>query len=298
MAPYCKGNNGKKPASSPDFVGYIKAGQQSEGRKEKVNFEAMKQSQPHTLASASRRGPLDLFFVLLLLACFGCASNQRAQEAPRSQDLLELLTGFGESLSKRNFALAADYLVPEDKAMLVDERGRVPEDKQRAMQALPLQRLLNHPRVRVEEGRIAGIYALLPNLSQGKAVALGAEGDSAASPEYQALFGERGSASAEGGMPAEMPAGEAPFSSDPTAYDRQLAEEFFAAVTRRKWAEALGYVHETERQRLVDEKGRVTEKTKRRLARLQQDDLRALLLVDGKLTGVTLVLPDDAAAQP
>ena len=106
------------------------------------------------------------FAVGLLMAC--SSTKKDVGQAPRSDDLLELLTGFGESLSKRNYSKAVDYMVPEEKALMM-EGGSVPTEKQRQLLALRLSTLIRHPSIRVENGHIAGIYSVLPNLRQGEA---------------------------------------------------------------------------------------------------------------------------------
>jgi hypothetical protein len=122
----------------------------------------------------------------LLMAC--SSTKKDVAEAPRSDDLLELLTGFGESLSKRNFARAVDFMVPEEKALMM-ESGTVPAEKQKMLLALPLQKLIRHPAIHVENGHIAGIYSVLPNLRQGEANPM-ATADESASPEAAGLNGE------------------------------------------------------------------------------------------------------------
>src|SRR5262245_16479970 len=95
-----------------------------------------------TMKITTHRGAI-LAVALAFLA--GCASSRKQDTvAPGSNDLLELLTGFGESLSKRNFQKAVSYMVPEERTLLVDPDGRVPEDKQKMLLALPLQKLIKH----------------------------------------------------------------------------------------------------------------------------------------------------------
>jgi hypothetical protein len=230
----------------------------------------------------------------MLVAC--ASSNKDAAQAPRSDDLLELLTGFGESLSKRNFTKAVDYMVPEEKALLM-EGGSVPPEKQKLLMALPLQRLIRSPSVRVENGHIAGIYGMLPNLKQGEAASNMAANDSSAS-----------SASASGDIGAQGPMA-AGASTEPSGDDLDAApmaangasdpqlksavSKFFAAVNRKNWSSAVSMINENERKLLLDDKGRLKESAKHRLAQIDQKNREALTLQDGKLTGVTLLLPND-----
>ena len=231
----------------------------------------------------------------LLVAC--ATSNKEVSQAPRSDDLLELLTGFGESLSKRNFTKAVDYMVPEEKALML-EGGVVPPEKQKMLMALPLQRLIRSPSVRVENGHIAGIYGLLPNLKQGEATNM-ASNESNGVPDSSSP----GTVAApQGPMASEAPV--APSQDDDMAAsmaasagnpnDPQLkaaVSKFFAAVNRKNWSGALAMMNENERKMLLDDKGKLKESSKHRLAQIDQKNREALTLQDGKLTGVTLLLP-------
>jgi hypothetical protein len=231
----------------------------------------------------------------ILVACASSNKNEAAQ-APRSDDLLELLTGFGESLSKRNFTKAVDYMVPEEKALML-EGGSVPPEKQKLLMALPLQRLIRSPSVRVENGHIAGIYGMLPNLRQGEAMSNMAANDSSGSSASPS-----GDIGAQGPMAAGGPAEPAGEDADETAMassgaaDPQLksaVSKFFAAVNRKNWSSAVSMINENERKLLLDDKGRLKESAKHRLAQIDQKNREALTLQDGKLTGVTLLLPND-----
>lgn len=233
-----------------------------------------------------------------------CAPTKKdTAQATRSDDLLELLTGFGESLSKRNFARAVDYMVPEEKALMM-EGGSVPSEKQKMLLALPLQKLIRHPSIRVENGHIAGIYSVLPNLRQGEATTDIAATDESASPEAADLNGEPLVAENNGPMAGEAAAApEGSEGSDGMDYtsssgsnpnDPQLkaaVNKFFTAVNKRNWTSALAMMNEGERRMLTDDKGRLKESAKQRLAQIDQKNRDALILQDGKLTGVTLLLP-------
>jgi hypothetical protein len=236
-------------------------------------------------------------FVGLLMAC--APTKKDTAQAPRSDDLLELLTGFGESLSKRNFNRAVDYMVPEEKALMM-ESGSVPTDKQKMLLALPLQKLIRHPSIRVENGHIAGIYSVLPNLRQGEASGL-AVTDESATPEAADMNGEPLATESKGPMGDESAA--ASESNDGMDYtaaagsnpnDPQLkaaVNKFFSAVNKRNWTSALAMMNEGERRMLTDDKGRLKESAKQRLTQIDQKNREALILQDGKLTGVTLLLP-------
>lgn len=226
--------------------------------------------------------------VSLLMAC--ASSRKEAEVVPETDDLLELLTGFGESISKRNFEHAVEFMVPEERALLL-EGGTVPTEKQRMLMALPLQKLIRHPAVRVENGRIAGIYTVLPNLNQAESPEFAAEpsveegGMAAGTPA-----GDGEAAVSEEEAEAEVAAPETP-QSDPML--KETVNKFFTAVNSRNWSGALALINEGERKLLLDDKGRLKESAKQRLSHIDQQNRGALVLQDGKLTGVTLLLPSE-----
>jgi hypothetical protein len=80
-------------------------------------------------------------------------------------------------------------------------------------------------------------------------------------------------------------------SADPQL--KSAINKFFTAVNRRNWSGAVAMMNENERRLLVDDKGRLKESAKHRLAQIDQKNREALTLQDGKLTGVTLLLPND-----
>jgi hypothetical protein len=232
-----------------------------------------------------------------------CSSTKKdVSLAPRSDDLLELLTGFGESLSKRNYTKAVDFMVPEEKALMM-EGGSVPAEKQRQLLALRLSTLIRHPSIRVENGHIAGIYTVLPNLRQGEANTM-AIADESASPEASGLDGDPLSTEARGPMATDATATADATNTDMSevqssrvdADDPQLkaqVNKFFTAVNKRNWTSALAMMSEGEKRLLLDDKGRLKESSKQRLTQIDQKNREALILQDGKLMGVTLLLPSE-----
>jgi hypothetical protein len=179
------------------------------------------------------------------------------------------------------------------------EGGSVPPEKQKLLMALPLQRLIRNPSIRVENGHIAGIYGMLPNLKQGEAAANMAAANDSSSTEASASgdIGATGPMAAgastepagEDGIEASAMAGANP--ADPQL--KSAVNKFFAAVNRRNWSSAVAMINESERRLLLDDKGRLKESAKHRLAQIDQKNRDAISLQDGKLTGVTLLLPND-----
>ncbi len=229
----------------------------------------------------------------LLMAC--SSTNREATKAPASDDLLELLTGFGESLSKRNYLRAVDYMVPEEKAMMM-ENGSVPVDKQKMLLALPLQRLIRHPGIRVENGHIAGIYSVLPNLRQGDAVtsmatdSLGTGSESMATTENASESQGSMSQPALEGAASEGEANPNNVAQENDPRLKETVNKFFMAVNKRNWTTALAMMNDDEKKLLLDDKGRLKDSSKQRLSQMDQKNREALVMQDGKLTGVTLLL--------
>jgi hypothetical protein len=232
----------------------------------------------------------------LLMAC-STTNKDVATQAPKSDDILELLTGFGESISKRNFNRAVDYMVPEEKALMM-ESGSVPADKQKMLMALPLQKLIRHPAIRVENGHIAGIYSVLPNLKQGEAnpmASVETETADASDPLAAEARGPMATSetAAADATNTDMSEVQSTASNETDPQLKSAVNKFFTAVNKRNWSSALAMMNEGEKKLLLDDRGRMKESSKQRLSQIDQKNREALILQDGKLTGVTLLLPAD-----
>ncbi len=218
----------------------------------------------------------------LLLAC---ASNQQSVTQPnmpaKSDDILTLLTGFGESLSKRDFVFAVNHLTPKEREQILDARGQVPEAKRQQLAALNLQRLIRLPSVRVEDGRLAGIYEMLPNLNQGEGVTLSADDESSQFSVLDPLDPD----AMENAAQAQADAAQ-----DKTELNETI-NRFFAAVKSQNWNDALALLNENERRLFVDNRGQISEDAKARFSQMDKSHPGALALKDGKLLGITLLLP-------
>jgi hypothetical protein len=251
---------------------------------------------------AKMNKPFRLIVTSLTAAAFclltACSSSRKDPNVPQgSTDILDLLTGFGESVSKRDYNKAVGYLVPEERAQLTDSRGQVPEDKQKALSSLRLARLIRMPGVRVENGYLAGIYNILP-LNEGVRPASESGddpvlGDGSSQPESQEVEqGTEETASEESAASSDDMYG-MPATSKP-AENPELTEavnKFFKAVSQKNWQVALSMMNDNEKKILTDDKGRLKETSKARLKNIDASGKEALTLQEGKLTGVTLLLP-------
>lgn len=223
----------------------------------------------------------------LFLAC--SSTHKDNSPPPGSNDILDLLTGFGESVSKRDFVKAVGYLTPSERALMLNANGQVPEDKQKALAALHLSRLIRMPGVHVENGYLAGIYDILPNdreapagSAEESATAESTDGSAASEAPAEEMAAEEGQRPPEGfGAPKD----------DPEL--KQAVNKFFKAISQKNWNAALAMMNEDERKVLLDDRGKLKENAKSRLQNMDSNGKEALTLQDGKLTGVTLLLPAD-----
>jgi hypothetical protein len=250
---------------------------------------------------------LSLIVVSLGLLGTGCSTTKKDPNQPQpSDDILELLTGFGESISQRDYQRAVGYLTPEDRSLILNANGKVPEDKQRALSALPLQRLIRSQGVRVEGGYLAGIYDRLPVLRPIDELATQSESSSETpsgiengrEDESQTL-GQSATGGYEdlldGKEAPELAEMELPQVSPEEAQLKAAVRDFFQALNQGKYQDALSLVNENERSIFLDDKGRLKNSAKQRLEKIDQrtSSRDALLLRDGKITGVTLLLPPE-----
>ena len=118
-----------------------------------------------------------LYVSAVILFLVGCSSTQReaAIEGEKTRvsipvkgsgDFMELLTGFGEAISHRDFDRAVAHLIPFERALILDANGNVPASRKKDLMALPLHKLIRSPTVRVENNYLAGIYDLLPSVRE------------------------------------------------------------------------------------------------------------------------------------
>jgi hypothetical protein len=243
---------------------------------------------------------LSLLLSMLLLAC---ASKPKDTGTPSgSNDILDLLTGFGESISKRDYVKAVGYMTPSERSLMLDGSGQVPEDKQKALAALRLSRLIRMPGVHVENGYLAGIYEILPS-DQASQANVSTSENQVTSEEAPAADASQetevaNTQPAEGDEQAEVATspsqqgntlGTAQSSPELT----QAVNKFFKAVTQKNWNAALAMMNDDERKILTDDRGKIKEASKARLQHIDSEGKDALTLQDGKLTGVTLLLPAD-----
>lgn len=225
-------------------------------------------------AHGRRTGVLGPALLAFLLAA--CARNDRRAFQPKDGDRLEILTNFTLALSKRDFAMAVGMISPSDRDLMLGADGQVKPEYQERLRAMRLTTLVHNPLISIEEeGRIRGVYHLLPVIDQGAPV------------EYSAM---------------DLPSGGPEPSADPAAAEeererqelRAAAKAFFRSVRDRKWNQALGMVDPGERQAFLKGDGKIKAAATRRLAAIDTSSWEALNMEAGKLSGVVLIIPATA----
>lgn len=210
----------------------------------------------------------------LLTACAGASSGNRTD-----RNRLEVLTDFTLALSKRDFGSASSMMATRDRMRVADEKGGVlPQYKERLC-AMRLTTLVNNPMIRIEHGKILGIYDLLPVLVQAQAHV--AEKDSA-----QATTAESEAGPSEEEIRHDQAQEEL----------RKASEDFFRLVQAGKWKKAIGLLNEGEKDGFLRSDGRLKEGTRRRLAAVDTSSWEALALENGKLSGIVLIIPANPPA--
>ncbi|HKP97707.1 MAG TPA: hypothetical protein VJ385_18340 [Fibrobacteria bacterium] len=110
------------------------------------------------------------FWTIALLLLAGCSGTRNAEDGPPldpdKEKLIDALTLFVEAVQGDRFDKALDYLTPEEKGKMTDGSGQVSPPVQKQLKALRLSTLASKPGVRLEKGKINGIYAWLPNIDR------------------------------------------------------------------------------------------------------------------------------------
>jgi len=103
---------------------------------------------------------------LLALLMIGCSGSRRdADGTPINRDkekLIEVLTLFVEAVQGDRFEKAFGYLTPTERSKMVDAAGDAPPLIRRRLKALRLSTLAQKPGVRLERGKLEGIFDWLP----------------------------------------------------------------------------------------------------------------------------------------
>lgn len=202
----------------------------------------------------------------------GCAPSS-SWGPGRGGDRLEVLTSYTIAISKRDYKSAAALLAGPDRMRIASvDAGILPEYRDR-IRAMRLTTLLENPLIEVSHGMIAGIPDLLPVLAQASVWTL-----------------DSGQAELPGVTENEVPQ-KKPGEAKEEAL-RKTAQAFFKSVQRAEWGPALGFLNAKERESFQDRKGNIKVEAKKRLSAVDTASWEALRLMDGRLTGVILIIPE------
>ena len=229
-----------------------------------------------TRKSEGARHCVNPALLTLFLALMGTACSVGSPHALKRQDRrrLDVLTSFTLDLSKRDFAAAVRIMSVSDRSRMVDRDGLVRPEYRERLLALRLSTLLNNPAIKEEQGKIGGIYEILPVLAQ----ALPVEKDSAATGVTE---------DEESSLTAKTDT-----SDDGRQELRKATNAFFKSVKSKNWNRALGMVYADEKKVFVKNDGQIRPGVRRRLGAIDTSSWEALELQNGKLTGIVLIIPD------
>jgi hypothetical protein len=233
-----------------------------------------------TFPSAARHGlrlraAVALVLPFLAFALAGCAHNAKNAGRPgpangnavegrscqEPEEMLDVLARFTTLVQARKYHEAIALLDPADQKRMLDARGLVPTEIMHKLDALDFKALPRDRRVDLVRGRLTGIFDCLPCLDQG---------------------------------PSDtVTRVEPPKPSGPEAAEKKraaLALEFFRRIQEGRFDAAGDMVDPGEWKVFYTEKGEMTDLTERRLQAMQECDLEALTLREGKLVGVVVLL--------
>lgn len=104
------------------------------------------------------------------LACFGylaaCGGSRPGDEAidPDKAELIDVLTLFVEAVQADRYQKAFSYLTSSEKARMLESGAEPSLEVKRRLKALRLSTLAQKPSVRLQGGKVEGIYEQLPTL--------------------------------------------------------------------------------------------------------------------------------------
>lgn len=107
-----------------------------------------------------------LLTALLIVACSGTRQDDNSGLSRDQEKLINALTLFVESVQGDRFEKAVSFLTVEEKNKMTGIEGKVPPAVQKRLKALRLSTLATKAGVRLEKGKLEGIYAWLPNIDR------------------------------------------------------------------------------------------------------------------------------------
>lgn len=117
----------------------------------------------------------------------GCGGSRPKDDAidPDKEELIDVLTLFVEAVQADRFDKAFVYLTPAEKSRMIEAGGDPSPEVKRRLKALRLSTLAQKPTVRLQDGKVEGIYEQLPDLGPRFDPPPGAEKDASEVPTFQ-----------------------------------------------------------------------------------------------------------------
>lgn len=117
---------------------------------------------PHSYTSNFKSLTVLLVF-FLNLGLWSCSSSKKNQNPEELKNqLLEKLTDFSIAINEEKFEKAVNLLEPTEASQLKNTNGEISEESKKRLRALKLQRLITNKELKLIDGKIAGVLAMLP----------------------------------------------------------------------------------------------------------------------------------------
>lgn len=108
---------------------------------------------------------LGFLVCLAFLAACGGSRPGDADIDPDKAELIDALTLFVEAVQADRFEKAFSYLTQSEKARMLESGAEASPEVKRRLKALRLSTLAQKPSVRLQGGKVEGIYEQLPSLA-------------------------------------------------------------------------------------------------------------------------------------
>lgn len=117
----------------------------------------------------------------------GCGGSRPKDDAidPDKAELIDVLTLFVEAVQADRYDKAFAYLTPGEKSRMLEAGDQPSPDVKRRLKALRLSTLAQKPGVRLQGGKVEGIFEQLPDLGPRVDPPAGASKDASEVPTFQ-----------------------------------------------------------------------------------------------------------------
>jgi hypothetical protein len=218
-----------------------------------------------------------MFFGLMFLGCSSSYTSVNGQKATNQESRLNKLTNFSIALTANQYQKAAEILITQERDRILDGAGNLYDGMDGRLNHLRLSTLVNDSSVRVINGKISGIYEILPMLEMGPPV-----------------------------KKVNKPLADSSLINIAPTVDKENSQKklkmvwdnFMAAVRNQDFEKALDFIDAEERSIFfTTHEGRIKEGTRARLADLDTAVWQNLVLKNGKLERVWLLISAPTSSQ-